>query len=1679
MTNLGAKRVFLLCGVLVMLFSHLGPGDKALAFPDTDKHWAGQQIQDGVSSGWANGYPDGTFQPDRAVTRAEAAALINRALGIPGDLGADLTGYRDMHQGSWDWGPLSTAVAAGYMSGYDDGTLRSGREVSRQEMAVMLARVAGLSEDGNNDASITFTDSIPAWSQGAIKTAVSEGWMQGYPDGSFQAQKSLTRAEAIVILGRFIQGESWSPRETRYMTSGVYGPDTGRQNVGGSVTVGSSGVVLQNMTIAGDLTIAEQLGEGEAELRGVVVTGKVIIQGGGENNIVLQDSEIPELAVHKKNGKAVRVLATGTTTVGQANILSSAILEEHDLTGPGFKEVRMPKDLILNSLVRLRGHFETVTVQSLGAILELESGRIGLLDILGEVRNTRIALLTDTEVDVAKIGGPVFFSGQGKIASAEIKAEGVKFDRRPDRVSCVSGINHALCVTSAGSSSSGSGSSGGGNSGEGNQPATVTALVYEPETVLLTQPGDALQLKLSAQWSNGNMTDVTSSAKWNSRNPGIVTVSETGLITAVEDGLTVIEASYGGLRREIPVRVTGEIIPPETPTVTELVYQPKRVLLTAFGEQALIQLTAVWSDGTSSDIVSEASWRSLDTKVATVRSNGVIEAAGEGSTKVEASYKGLTVSILVDVVLNPQMGEAKTVTAEIANFAPSAGASNTLDLIVRRADGSLDTSFSGIKKVTLSLSGPVRGSIYGFGTWNGEQMMQTTHESEVSFHEGKANVNLALFKAEPHTLTIHVEDVADPEAVLHVTPTAVEPARMLVSKQETEGTAKSGMLFLNLAVDLLDRYDNLAVNPAVQVKVSVNGTSSGGQDLVGNSRVTSVNGRAVFEDLYGRGVGNLVLDITADGLPRYEAQPILIKAPFAGSGTARDPYQVGSAELLNEVRYYMSASFKQVADIDLSSYSSGEGWAPIGEINVRNNTQYANPFKGSYDGGGYAISNMNIKAERNWLGLFGYVNEASLSDIHLKNVFVEGTIYIGGLIGQADQSLITGSSVEGEVRGISVFGGLVGRASGGSIHSSSALVSLAATKASSSVVIGVNGGIGGLVGNGFSVAITDSYAEGSILTDDYDYYSGIGGLAGTLSGFTTNPSSVEKSYANFDMQIQHGSTAGGLAGSIINSKLINNYALGKLVIGSSNYHQGAGGLVGNSIESIIQSSYAAVKIAADPTQVTGGLAGKTDAKTDVLDSYYDSEVSGQNDTGKGVPANTNVMNMYSTYTGWDFQSVWSITNGCGYPFLSWQKKDPSSLACFQVRLLEEGVKTEGERFQLRITGAKDSAGRALTGYVVVYVYLNTTSSAPIYSGQVEPFVNGERTMDLAVHESGQVRLIIRIANVSGSQSLDVELAPHPFDGGKGTSEDPYLISKAEQLDKLRNFSTSYFKMTRDIDLNVAPYNSGAGWVPIGDDSVQFRGGLDGNGYAIRGLKINNTAAIPTGLFGRTQGAKIRNLQLTDVDITTTAPRTGGLAGYFFAGQIENVSVQGRIASTADKAGGVAGILTADAKHIETDVALKGNFDVGGIAGVLEVGKIIESSSSRGSVEASYVNAGGLIGNAMPNSIIRNAYSLSEVKADNNAGGIAGRAWGLVEKCYAAGPLQGNASIGGIAGGGTGGTITDCYYDIAVTGVTNVAGGDPRTPEDMKSQGTYVNWDFTNVWVITEGAGYPVLRWFAP
>lgn len=499
----------ILTGFAVFLLFSLnpGPGGTALAFSDTDKHWARKEIQEWVSAGRVKGYPDQTFRPDRSLTRAEAAALINRALGIPEGQEAETAAFPDMVKGRWDWGPLTAAVAAGYMYGYADGTMGADRAVSRQEMAVMLTRLVRYDEDETGMIP-SFTDPLPGWSRDAVGAAAAAGWMQGYPDGSFKAERPLTRAEAVVILGRFMQAEGKANDEgaVRYARSGTYGPEAGRRVIEGNVTVAADAITLRNVTVAGDLTLTEGVGDGDVLLRGVVVKGKLSVQGGGENSIRLQDTEIRELDVHKKAGTPVRLAAKGGTVVEETLLFASAVLEEEELkNGPGFKRVGIAEELKAGSLIRLRGDFDALTVRSGEGRIQLERGSIGRLDLPEGSQNQDILLAEGARVEEANIASPAVFRGQGVIAYAEIRTSGVRFERKPDRVSCLSGISHALCGTLAGMpTSTSSDSSGGGTSGGGEQPAaSVTALVYEPRQVVLSAPGDLLQLKLEAKWSDG------------------------------------------------------------------------------------------------------------------------------------------------------------------------------------------------------------------------------------------------------------------------------------------------------------------------------------------------------------------------------------------------------------------------------------------------------------------------------------------------------------------------------------------------------------------------------------------------------------------------------------------------------------------------------------------------------------------------------------------------------------------------------------------------------------------------------------------------------------------------------------------------------------------------------------------------------------------------------------------------------------------------------------------------------------------------------------------------------------------------------------------------------------------------------------------------------------------------
>lgn len=174
-------------------------------FTDTASHWARADIALLAGKGILNGVSADKFEPERAVTRAEFAAMLVRALGIR-QIGEART-FRDVAAGSWYDETIKLASGAGIIDGYEDGTFRPNNKVTREEMAIMAVKALELATDSKLVAAdLNYKDSgrISNWASDAVGKATGAGLLKGMPDGSFAPAGSVTRAEAATLLKRLL-----------------------------------------------------------------------------------------------------------------------------------------------------------------------------------------------------------------------------------------------------------------------------------------------------------------------------------------------------------------------------------------------------------------------------------------------------------------------------------------------------------------------------------------------------------------------------------------------------------------------------------------------------------------------------------------------------------------------------------------------------------------------------------------------------------------------------------------------------------------------------------------------------------------------------------------------------------------------------------------------------------------------------------------------------------------------------------------------------------------------------------------------------------------------------------------------------------------------------------------------------------------------------------------------------------------------------------------------------------------------------------------------------------------------------------------------------------------------------------------------------------------------------------
>ena len=166
------------------------PDDDALGLNTTD-HFA-----------YIVGYGNGEVRPQNNITRAEVATIFFRLLtdDVRDENLTKTNRYSDVAATSWYNTAVSTLSSMGIITGYPDGTFRPNAAITRAEFAAIAAR---FDNDGDKTAA-KFSDIATHWAKDEISIAYNNGWITGYPDGTFGPQRDITRAETMTLVNRVL-----------------------------------------------------------------------------------------------------------------------------------------------------------------------------------------------------------------------------------------------------------------------------------------------------------------------------------------------------------------------------------------------------------------------------------------------------------------------------------------------------------------------------------------------------------------------------------------------------------------------------------------------------------------------------------------------------------------------------------------------------------------------------------------------------------------------------------------------------------------------------------------------------------------------------------------------------------------------------------------------------------------------------------------------------------------------------------------------------------------------------------------------------------------------------------------------------------------------------------------------------------------------------------------------------------------------------------------------------------------------------------------------------------------------------------------------------------------------------------------------------------------------------------
>ena len=404
----------LLCAAMLLLSL-----PAAFAASDLDGHWAKKYIDYLADEDIINpSATTGKYSPDAKVTRAEFMRYINRAFHF--EETASIT-YTDVPKSAWYYETVCIAQKYGYINGVGNNKMDPTGTVTREQAATILGRLHKYAPAASASKLDVFTDKsrISSYATSYVAEAVSQGYINGYTDGTFKPQGNLKRGEIAKIL-YFYLGSSLGESGKQY-TSADFNGDTK------NVTI-SAACTLSDATVNGNLYITEDVLSGNVNLNNVTVKGDIIVGGG---NVTLDGVNAMSLVVSNPMGSKPTVIATGSTNIGTTEVQTSASLAESGLSANA-------------------GGFSDISVTGEGTNLSLDAA---VWDVSTKAAST-IVTTGSTTISELTADAKTTVTGNGSIQTAKLNASGCELVMQPAEVQLASGVTASIAGKSVASSTS-------------------------------------------------------------------------------------------------------------------------------------------------------------------------------------------------------------------------------------------------------------------------------------------------------------------------------------------------------------------------------------------------------------------------------------------------------------------------------------------------------------------------------------------------------------------------------------------------------------------------------------------------------------------------------------------------------------------------------------------------------------------------------------------------------------------------------------------------------------------------------------------------------------------------------------------------------------------------------------------------------------------------------------------------------------------------------------------------------------------------------------------------------------------------------------------------------------------------------------------------------------------------